>query len=68
MVKRKYILRIKFKRKTHRRKKIKKNKKHGKGFGDGFKLLYSIGKQWRNSMQWEVKKTTQWLNLIHQKE
>ena len=51
MVKRKYVLRIKFKRKTHRRKKIKKNKKHGKGFGDGFKLLYSIGKQWRNSMQ-----------------
>ena len=51
MVKRKYVLRIKFKRKTHRRKKTKKNKKHGKGFGDGFKLLYSIGKQWRNSMQ-----------------
>ena len=68
MVKRKYVLRIKFKRKTHRRKKIKKNKKHGKGFGDGFKLLYSIGKQWRNSMQCDVKKTTQWLNLIHQKE
>ena len=51
MIKRKYVLHIKFKRKTHRRKKIKKNKKHGKGFGDGFKLLYSIGKQWRNSMQ-----------------
>ena len=51
MVKRKYVLRIKFNRKTHRTKKIKKNKKHGKGFGDGFKLLYSIGKQWRNSMQ-----------------
>ena len=51
MVKRKYVLRMKFKRKTHRRKKIKKNKKHGKVFGDGFKLLYSIGKQWRNSMQ-----------------
>ena len=68
MVKRKYVLYIKFKRKTHRRKKIKKNKKHGKGFGDGFKLLYSIGKQWRNSMQSDVKKTTQWLKLIHQKE
>ena len=23
----------------------------GRGFADGFKLLYSIGKQWRNSMQ-----------------
>ena len=50
MVKREYVLRIKFKRKTHKRNK-KKNEKHGKGFGDGFKLLYSIGKQWRNSMQ-----------------
>ena len=49
MVNRKYVLCIKFKRKTHKRKK--NNKKHGKGFGDGFKLLYCIGKQWRNSMQ-----------------
>ena len=32
-------------------KRKKKNKKHGKGFGDGFKFLYSLGKQWRNSMQ-----------------
>ena len=51
MIKRKYVLRMKFKRKTNRRKKFKKNKKHGKVFGDGFKLLCSIGKQWRNSMQ-----------------
>ena len=50
MVKKKYVLCIKFKRKTHKRNK-KKNKKHGKGFGDGFKLLYCIQKQWRSSMQ-----------------
>ena len=37
-------------KKTSKRKK-KKNKKQGKGFGDGFKFLYSLGKQWRNSMQ-----------------
>ena len=43
-------------KKIHKTKKKKKNKKHDKGFGDGFKLLYSLGKQWRNSMQWDVKK------------
>ena len=53
-------------KKTSKRKK-KKNKKQGKGFGDGFKFLYSLGKQWRNSMQWNVKRTTRWLNLIHPK-
>ena len=46
MVKRKYVLHIKFKRKTHKRnKQKKKNKKYGKGFGNGFKLLYYTGKQ-----------------------
>ena len=38
-----------------KKKKIKKKKRKytqkGKGFGSGFNLLYSIGKQWRNSMQ-----------------
>ena len=37
-----------FKKKFRR----KSNKKiRGRGFGDGFKLLYSLGKQWRKSMQ-----------------
>ena len=36
-----------FKKKFRR----KSNKKiRGRGFGDGFKLLYSLGKQWRKSM------------------
>ena len=48
MVKKKYVWYVNSK-KTRKRKK--NNKKHGKGFGDGFKLLYSLGKQWRNSMQ-----------------
>ena len=56
MVKKKILLVCQLK-KTRKRKK--NNKKHGKGFGDGFKLLYSLGKQWRKSMQWDVKKTTQ---------
>ena len=47
--KKKYFWCINLK-KTRKRKK-KKNKKHGKGFGDGFKLLHSLGKQWRNLMQ-----------------
>ena len=38
------------KEKFKRNKKKYKNKKR-KGFGDGFKLLYSIGKQWRNSIR-----------------
>ena len=28
-----------------------KRKIRGRGFGDAFKLLYSLGKQWRKSMQ-----------------
>ena len=50
MVKKKnvwYINRKKSKKKNKRKYKTKR----GKGFGDGFKLLYSLGKQWRNSMQ-----------------
>ena len=33
------------------RKKIKYKTKHGKGFGDPFKLIYSLGGQWRKSMR-----------------
>ena len=35
-----------------KKKQIKEKKRYThkrKGFGDGFNLLYSIGKQWRNS-------------------
>ena len=46
-----YINRNKFKR-----KKIKYKTQKGKGlFEDGFKLLYSIGKQYRNNMRWDEK-------------
>ena len=38
-------------KKRYKRKFIEKRKQKRKGFVDGFKLLYSIGKQWRNSMQ-----------------
>ena len=48
MVQRKYKIR----KKTRRKYK----KKRGKGFGDGFKFLYSLDKQWRKSMQWDEKK------------
>ena len=47
MVKRKYRI----KKKT-RRKYIKKR---SRGFGDGFKSLYYIGKQWCKSMQLDEK-------------
>ena len=49
MVKRKYVQRINFKKLIKKEKK--KNEKHGRVFGDVFKFLYSLGKQWRNSMQ-----------------
>ena len=42
----------KIKRRKYKKYYIKLRKKYiqkGKGFGDGFKLLYSISKQWRNS-------------------
>ena len=39
-------------RKRSKKKNFKKYKiKHGKGFGDPFKLLYSLGSQWRKSMR-----------------
>ena len=42
----------KYSRKLNRTFKRKyKRKIRGRGFGDGFKLLYSFGKQWRKSMQ-----------------
>ena len=51
MRKKNYINKKKFKRKKRRKQLIR-----GRGFADGFKLLYSIGKQWRNSMPWGEKK------------
>ena len=56
-----------FKKKLIKEKRKKKNKKHGKEFGDRFKFLYSLGKQWHNPMQWDVKKTMQWWNLMYPK-
>ena len=49
MVKKKYVWFIN--RKKSKRKKKKYKTKRDKGFGDGFKLLYSLGKHWGNSMQ-----------------
>ena len=46
MRKKSHINKKKFKRKKRRKRTIR-----GRGFADGFKLLHSIGKQWRNSMQ-----------------
>ena len=48
MVKKKYVWFIN-RKKSKRKKKYKT--KRDKGFGDGFKLLYSLEKQWGNSMQ-----------------
>ena len=47
MVRKRYVWFIN--RKKPKRKK-RKHKIH-KGFGDPFKLLYSIGKQWRNNLR-----------------
>ena len=46
----KYVLFINRKKSKRKNKKIYETKR-GKGFGDRFKLLYSLGKQWRNSVQ-----------------
>ena len=43
MVRKKYVCYINLK-KTNKRK-TKTKKKYVKGFGDGFKLLYSLGQQ-----------------------
>ena len=49
---------------VYQQKKIKEKKKYktkrDKSFGDGFKLLYSLGKQCGNSMQWGEKRTMRW--------
>ena len=50
MVKKKYIWYIN-RKKSKKKNKRKYKTKRGKGFGDGFKLLYSLGKQCRSSMQ-----------------
>ena len=44
------------------KEKEKEKKKYGKGFGDEFKLLYSLGQQWLNAMR--RKKNMQWLNSM----
>ena len=38
-------------RKKPKRKKGKYKTQKGEGFGDPFKLLYSVGKQWRNNLR-----------------
>ena len=48
MIKRKYRKKIK--------REYKRKYKRGRGVGDRFKFLYSLGKQWHNSMQWGAKK------------
>ena len=47
---RKKIKHLRYKKRKLTRKKRKHTQK-GKGFGSRFKLLYSTGKEWRNSMQ-----------------
>ena len=49
MVKKKNVWFVNKKKPKRKKRKCKTQK--GKGFGDGFKLLYSIGKQWRNSLR-----------------
>ena len=52
MIKEIYVWFANIKKTKKNKKYLKKNKtKRGRGFGDGFNLLYSLGKQWRNSMQ-----------------
>ena len=43
MVRKKYVCYINLKKTNKRKRKTKK--KYVKGFGDGFKLLYSLGQQ-----------------------
>ena len=61
------------KKKKIKRKKFKRNKKVKRGGGinpfvDGFKFLYSIGKQYRKSTRWKEKQIMQWWNLQLLKE
>ena len=37
--------------------KYQRKYERGRGFGDRFKILYSLGKQRHNSMQWGAKRT-----------
>ena len=53
MVRKRYVWFIN--RKKPKRKKRKYKTQKSKGFGDPFKLLYSIGKQWRNNLRWDQK-------------
>ena len=46
---RKKIKHLRYKKRKLTRKK--ENTQKGKDFGSRFKLLYSTGKEWRNSMQ-----------------
>ena len=52
MIKRKY--------KKELKRKYKRKCKRGRGFGDRFKFLYSLGKQWYNSVQCGAKRTIRW--------
>ena len=49
MIKRKYMKKLKG--------KYQRKYERGRGFGDRFKILYSLGKQRHNSMQWGAKRT-----------
>ena len=60
MIKRKYRKELKRKYKKELKRKYKRKCKRGRGFGDGFKFLYSLGKQWYNSVQCGAKRTIRW--------
>ena len=61
MVSKKYVWYINLK-KTNKRKR--KRKKYGKGLGDEFKLLYSLGQQWLNAMRRKKKYAMVKLNVL----
>ena len=50
-------------KKNWKEKKKKYKIQKGSGLLNGFKLLYSIGKNWRNSMQWGEKKNYAMMKL-----
>ena len=52
MFRKKYVSYVNLEETNKRKTKTKtKNKKYDIGFSAGFKLLYSLGQQWRNSVQ-----------------
>ena len=52
MFRKKYVWYVNLEKTNKRKTKTKtKNKKYDIGFSAGFKLLYSLGQQWRNSVQ-----------------